>query len=39
MFKNNFLLYKTLDNKVSIDVQIDSKTVWLTQDQMTELFW
>lgn len=38
MFKNNFLLYKTLDNKVSIDVQIDGKTVWLTQDQMTELF-
>ena len=38
MFKNNFLLYKTLDNKVSIDVQIDGETVWLTQDQMTELF-
>lgn len=38
MFKNIFLLYKTLDNKVSIDVQIDGETVWLTQDQMTELF-
>lgn len=34
----NFLLYKTADNKVSIDVQIEDETVWLTQDQMAELF-
>lgn len=34
----NFLLYKTADNKVSINVQIEDETVWLTQDQMAELF-
>lgn len=41
MMKNtpaNFLLYKTTDNKVSINVQIEGETVWLTQDQMAELF-
>ena len=34
----NFLLYKTADNKASINVQIEGETVWLTQDQMAELF-
>lgn len=34
----NFILYKTPDNKVSINVQIEDETVWLTQDQMAELF-
>jgi hypothetical protein len=34
----NFLLYKTPDKKVSINVQIEGETVWLTQNQMTELF-
>ena len=34
----NFLLYKTADNKVSINVQIQDETVWLTQEQMAELF-
>ena len=34
----NFLLYKTADNKVSINVQIEGETVWLTQEQMAELF-
>ncbi len=34
----NFLLYKTADNKVSINVQIEDETVWLTQEQMAELF-
>lgn len=34
----NFILYKTPDNKVSINVQIEDDTVWLTQDQMAELF-
>ena len=36
--KSNFLLYKTSDNKVSISVQIQDETVWLTQEQMAELF-
>lgn len=34
----NFILYKTPDDKVSINVQIEDDTVWLTQDQMAELF-
>ena len=34
----SFLLYKTSDNKVSINVQIQDETVWLTQEQMAELF-
>lgn len=34
----DFLLYKTSDNKVSISVQIQDETVWLTQEQMAELF-
>lgn len=38
MQKSDFLLYKTPDNKVSINVQIEDETVWLTQDQMAELF-
>lgn len=38
MQKSNFLLYKTSDNKVSISVQIQDETVWLTQEQMAELF-
>ena len=38
MSQENFLLYKTIDNKVSINVQIKDETVWLTQEQMAELF-
>ncbi len=34
----NFILYKTSDNKVTINVQIEDETVWLTQDQMAKLF-
>ena len=34
----SFLLYKTIDNKVSINVQIQDETVWLTQEQIAELF-
>lgn len=34
----NFILYKTSDNKVSISVQIQDETIWLTQEQMAELF-
>jgi len=33
-----FLLYTTDDKKVSVNVQLDDETVWLTQDQMSELF-
>lgn len=38
MFKNIFCYYKTLDNKVFIDAQIDGKMVWLTQDWTMEFF-
>ncbi len=34
----DFILYKTPDNKISINVQVEDETVWLTQDQMAELF-
>ena len=38
MSQENFLLYKTSDDKVSINVQVRDETVWLTQEQMAELF-
>ncbi|RKV96400.1 MAG: cell filamentation protein Fic, partial [Candidatus Saccharimonas sp.] len=38
MTNSEFLLYKTSDNNVSINVQIQDETVWLTQEQMAELF-
>ncbi len=39
--KNNqsaFILFKTEDEKVSVDVRFEDETVWLTQDQMALLF-
>lgn len=39
MEKNNkIIIYKTEDEKVSVDVRFDNETVWLTQMQMAELF-
>ena len=38
MINSKFLLYKTSDNKISINVQIQDETVWLTQEQMADLF-
>ena len=35
---NNFLIYKTEDEKVEVDVRFENETVWLTQAQMAELF-
>lgn len=35
---NKMIIFKTDDEKVSIDVRFDEDTVWLTQDQMSELF-
>ena len=35
---NNIIIYKTDDEKVSVDVRFDEDTVWLTQMQMAELF-
>ncbi len=39
--KNNqsaFILFKTEDDKISVDVRFEEETVWLTQDQMAVLF-
>jgi len=36
--ENQVILFKTEDNKISVDVRFDEETVWLTLDQMAELF-
>ena len=36
--ENNFLIYRTDDGQTRIEVIFDGDTVWLTQDQMAELF-
>ena len=33
-----FLVYQTPDGKLKIDVRFEGETVWLTQQQMAELF-
>jgi len=39
MNKNdNFLIYKSNDGKVSVNVRMQDETVWLTQKQLAELF-
>lgn len=35
---SDFILFKTEDDKISVDVRFENETVWLTQDQMTLLF-
>lgn len=32
------ILYNAEDGKVQLEVQLEKETVWLTQDQMAELF-
>lgn len=36
--KNEIVLFETADNEVSLQVQMQDETVWLTQNQMIELF-
>ena len=36
--QNAFILFKTEDEKISVDVRFEEETVWLTQEQMAELF-
>lgn len=38
MNETKFLLYKTENQKIKVDVLIENETVWLTQIQMAELF-
>ncbi len=36
--KGKIMIYKTKDNKISLDVRLEKETVWLTQKQMAKLF-
>jgi len=36
--QNTFILFKTEDEKISVDVRFEEETVWLTQEQMSALF-
>jgi hypothetical protein len=38
MKQNSIIIFKTEDEKVSVDVRFDNETVWLTQEQMGLLF-
>ncbi len=38
MDKNRIIIFKTADEKISVDVRFDEETVWLTLDQMASLF-
>ena len=38
MKKNEIVLFDTVDNEVSLQVQMSDETVWLTRNQMAELF-
>jgi hypothetical protein len=35
---SEFILFKTEDEKISVDVRMNDETVWLTQEQMATLF-
>lgn len=36
--KESIVLYKTVDGKIELDIQVSEETVWLTQDQIAVLF-
>lgn len=38
MTNSNILIYQTEDGKTKIETRLEDETVWLTIDQMTELF-
>ena len=35
---NNILLYQTEDGRTKLEVRLENETVWITIDQMAELF-
>jgi len=35
---NEIIIYKSKDKKTQIEVKFENETVWLTQQQMAELF-
>jgi len=36
--QSEIIIYQTTDNKIRIQTRLEDETVWLTQDQMAELF-
>jgi len=36
--KNQMIIFKTEDEKISVDVRFDKETVWLTKAQMADMF-
>ena len=38
MEKNKIEIYRSADGKVELNVKLEKDTVWLTQNQMAELF-
>lgn len=36
--KNEIILFETKDKSITLPVQVDAETVWLTQEQMSRLF-
>lgn len=36
--KNNIIIYQSEDGKTHIEVRMDEETVWLSQQQMADLF-
>jgi hypothetical protein len=36
--KSNLLIYQNKEGNIKIDVQLENETVWLTQEQMAQLF-
>jgi len=35
---SEFLIFKTEDEKISVDVRLENETVWLSIDAMAQLF-
>ncbi len=36
--KDEIVIYQTQDGATQLDVRLDGETVWITQDQMAQLF-
>ena len=36
--QSSIILYQTPDGQTRVEVKLENETVWLTQDQMAELF-
>ena len=36
--EHNILLYKTADGNIKLDVRLQNDSVWVTQEQMAQLF-